>query len=291
MQRRQWLALVVGVAAVSWAAPLIRLAAAPALVVASLRMAIAAPPMVVAAGALRRGELRALAPADLVLLVLASLALAAHFGFWVAGVQRTSVVDSTAIVATQPLFVGFGAWALLGERPTRELLLGTALAGGGALVLAGADLGDAASLRDDLFSAFDAAFAGAYLIAGRRLRPRLSNLSYAAAVNALAAVLLLLALLVSGEHPGGHPREAYAYIVLLALVPQLLGHGSLTWALGSLPATLVAVALLGEPVGATLIGATVLDELPTLLEWLGAALLLGGVLVALRGGVPASPEA
>ena len=109
-------------------APLIRLAAAPALVVASLRMAIAAPPMVVAAGALRRGELRALAPADLVLLVLASLALAAHFGFWVAGVQRTSVVDSTAIVATQPLFVGFGAWALLGERPTRELLLGTALA-------------------------------------------------------------------------------------------------------------------------------------------------------------------
>ena len=43
--------------------------------------------------------------------------------------------------------------------------------------------------------------------------------------------------------------------------------------------------------GATLIGATVLDQLPTLLEWLGAALLLGGILVALRAGLPATPEA
>ena len=287
---REWLALLIGVAAVSWAAPLIRLAEAPALVIAALRMTVAAPPLAAAGWALRRDELRRVARGDLVVLAIAGLALAAHFAFWVAGVQRTSVVASTAIVATQPLFVGFGGWLLLGERPTRALLLGAAIAAGGALLLASEDLGDADSLRGDLFSAFGAAFAGVYLIAGRRVRPRLSNLSYAAVVNVIAALVLLRLLFASDGQATGQSNEAYLYIVLLALVPQLIGHGSLTWALGSLPAAIVAVALLGEPVGATAIGATVLDELPTLLEWLGATVLLAGVYVALRGGLRPAVE-
>ena len=196
---------------------------------------------------------------------------------------------STAIVATQPLFVGFGAWLALGERPTRPLLLGTGIAALGALLLAGEDLGDGTSLTGDLFSALGAAFAGVYLVAGRRLRAGLSNLSYAALVNAIAARALLLTLALSEDSPRGQGGEAYLYIVLLALVPQLVGHSALTWALGSLPAAVVAVALLGEPAGATAIGATLLDELPTLLEWLGAGVLLAGAYVALRGGVrPAS---
>ena len=90
-------------------------------------------------------------------------------------------------------------------------------------------------------------------------------------------------LLASGAQVGGHPRDAYLYILALALVPQLIGHSSLTWALGYVPAAVVAVAILGEPVGATLIAATLLDEVPTLLEWAGAAVVLAGVYIALRG--------
>ena len=84
---REWAVLLVGVAAVSWAAPLIRLAESPALVVASLRMAVAAPPLLGAAWLWRREELRALGRRDAALLALAGLALAAHFAFWVAGVR------------------------------------------------------------------------------------------------------------------------------------------------------------------------------------------------------------
>ena len=167
----------------------------------------------------------------------------------------------------------------------RPLLLGIAISAAGALLLAGEDLGDGAALRGDLLAAVGAALAAVYLVAGRRVRAGLSNLSYAAIVNAIAALALLAALAASGDSPRGHGGEAYGYIVLLALVPQLVGHGSLTWALGSLPAAVVAVAVLGEPVGATAIGATLLDELPTLLEWLGAGVLLAGVYVALRGGL------
>ena len=281
----EWIVLLVGVAALSWAAPLIRLADAPPLVVASLRMTFAALPLLALSGLRRREELSLLERRDVALLLLAGIALAAHFGFWVASLQDTSIAASTAIVATQPLFVGLGAWLWLRERPTRALFAAIAIAACGALLLAGSDLGDGVSLRGDAFAALGAVFASIYLVAGRRVRARLSNVSYAALVNAIAAIALLAALAASGESLLGWGAEAYVFIVLLALVPQLMGHGALTWALGSLPAAVVAVAVLGEPVGATAIGATLLGERPTLLEAIGAALLLAGVYVALRGGL------
>ena len=284
MHVREWLALLVGVAAVSWAAPLIRLAEAPALTIAALRLTFAAIPFLVVAVLLRRSELRALRRSDLAVLAIAGLCLGAHFGFWVASVQDTSLVASTAIVATQPLFAGVGGWLLLGERLTRPLMLGIAIAAAGALLLAAEDFGEGTSLRGDLFAAVGAAFVAAYFLAGRRARARLSNVSYAAIVNSVGACALLLTLTLSGGSTTGHGGEAYVFIVLLALVPQLIGHGSLTWALGSLPAVVVTVAALGEPVGAAAIGATLLDEPPTLLELIGAAVLLSGVYVALRGG-------
>ena len=199
--------------------------------------------------------------------------------------QDTSIAAATAIIATQPLIVGLGAWVALAERPTRALLVAIAIAGPGALLLAGADLGDSVSLRGDAFAALGAVSASIYLVVGRRVRARLSNVSYAGLANAIAAIVLLIALAASGESLLGWGAEAYILIALLALVPQLIGHGAFTLALGSLPAAVVAVAALGEPVGATAIGATLLGERPTLLEALGAGLLLVGVYVALRGGL------
>lgn len=284
MQVREWLALLVGVSAVSWAAPLIRLAEAPALTVAALRLTFAAIPFLVVTVLLRRGELRSLGRGDLGVIALAGLCIGAHFGFWVASVQDTSLVASTAIVATQPLFAGVGGWLLLGERLTRALMVGIAISTAGALMLAGEDFGEATSLRGDFYALLGAAFVAGYFLAGRRARAKLSNVSYAALVNSIGACSLLVTLTLAGGSVTGHPSDAYMFIVLLALVPQLIGHGSLTWALGSLPAVMVTVAALGEPVGAALIGATLLDEPPTLLELVGAAVLLSGVYVALRGG-------
>ena len=163
-------------------------------------------------------------------------------------------------------------------------MLGIGISTVGALLLAGADFGEATSLRGDFFALLGAAFVAAYFLAGRRARAGLSNVSYAAIVNSVGACALLLTLSATGGSTVGHEGSAYVFIVLLALVPQLIGHGSLTWALGSLPAVVVTVAALGEPVGAAAIGATLLDEPPTLIELIGAAVLLSGVYVALRGG-------
>ena len=283
--------LLAAVVAISWAAPLIRLAAAPVLVIAALRVGLAAAPMAAAASWRRREELRQLgrggtARRDAVWIAAAGAALGGHFWAWVAAIDRTSVIAGVALVALQPLLAALGAWLLLRERPLPATLAGMAIAFGGALVLVAGDLGERDPLGGDLLAILAAALMSGYLVAGRRVRRRFSNLTYGASVYSVAAVVLLLAVAASGTPLTGHPAEAYLLIVALAAGPQLVGHNALNWALGALPAATVAVVTLGEPVGATVIAAVLLDEWPSASEVAGSIVVLLGVGVALGHRFP-----
>lgn len=280
---RHVLALGVGVLAISFAAPLIRLADAPALTIAAVRLAIAAPPMLLL-GATTGGvrQWRGLRRGEGLLLALSAAALAAHFGFWVASLQRTSVVASVALVTMQPLFVALGGWAFLGERPRRGTIVGVAVATAGAMLLVLPHAGDRGTLTGDLFALIGGVMSGCYLLAGRSARRRLSTAAYTGAVYPATALLLLAALLLSSTPLTGHPREAYVAMALLALVPQLVGHNALNWALGSMPAAIVAVAILGEPIGAAIVAVPLLGETPRAVEAAGGAVVLLGVYLALR---------
>ena len=288
MTVRQLLVLVAGVIAISWAAPLIRLAEpAPALTIAALRLVLSAPPMIALAATRRARAASPLGRRDLGLLVVSAVALAAHFAFWVESVQRTSILASVVLVTMQPLFVAIGAWLFLRERPTRAVATGIALGVVGAALLVGPGAVDAGTragaFGGNVFALAGGVMSSVYPVIGRGARRRLSTATYGAVVYGIAAVLLVGLALGTGTPLGGQPGTAYVFIVLLALVPQLIGHNALNWALGSLPAAVVAVAILGEPVGAALIAALLLDERPTLLEGVGGAVVLAGVYVVLRG--------
>ena len=123
-----------------------------------------------------------------------------------------------------------------------------------------------------------------YLLIGRRLRQEMSLLSYSFLVYSSAAVMLLVAVLVRGYPLFDYSGETYLWMVMLALVPQLLGHMSLVWALRFVSATLVTIAVLGEPVGATVLAVVILDEAPTWSEIVGGLLILAGIFVAFRRG-------
>lgn len=289
----RWLILGLGIVGIAWSAPLIRLAdPAPVLAIAALRLTVASPAMVgYVAWRGGVGDLRQTTRRDRVALVLAALALAVHFVLWVAALQRTSVVTGVVLVTMQPIFVGLGAWIFLREPPTRAVILGSAVALLGAALLAGDDLGDRGSLEGDLLALLGGLMASAYLVIGRRARRSLSTASYGASVYTMTALFLLVAVAVTGTPLLGLEPHSYLAIVAVAVVSQLIGHNAMNWALGFLPAAMVAVAILGEPVGATVIAAIVLDEVPTLLEIAGAAVVLIGVYVALRHAEPViAPE-
>jgi drug/metabolite transporter (DMT)-like permease len=140
-----------------------------------------------------------------------------------------------------------------------------------------------ASLLGNSLALVGALMVTGYWLIGRRVRGSLSLAPYVAIVYGIAAVVLLIMVGGARESLTGYDTITYVWLVLLALVPQLVGHSSFNWALKRLPAVFVAVATLGEPIGATVLAYFLLDETPTTIRMLGAALVLAGIAVTMRG--------
>ena len=274
--------MVVGVAAISTSPILIRVAAVPALALAFWRCLAGAA---VLAPFARRGH-SGLAPGDLARLGAAGVFLAAHFALWNASLGLTTVAAATTLVSSAPLFVGFGS-RFLGEAPGGRDWAGIALATAGMVVIGAGDAtgfgaGPDAVLGDLL------AFAGAlamafYLLLGRVARRRLAVSTYAASVYGVAAAVLLPACLLTGSHLGGYRAAAWLALAGVVVGPQLLGHTVFNGLLASLSASVVAVAMLLEPVIATAGAWWLFDELPGPSFWAGAPMVLAGVWLATTG--------
>ena len=275
--------LAIGVAAVSTAAILIREADAPSLVIAAYRIVLASLPML-AFTAYRRERLVPRGWDRAALTLFAGVCLALHFAVWIESVKQTSIVTSVVLVTTAPLFVALASGPLLGERPGKAIWYGLGLTLTGTFVMVGEDFGEGSdTIRGDLYALLGAVFAAAFMLAGRRLLATEGRwLPYSTATYGTAALVLAAMVLASGQTISGFSDETYMYLVLLALVPQLIGHTAINRSLGYLPAFAVALAVQGEPIGSTILATTLLGEVPTTFELCGSALVLAGVYVGLR---------
>lgn len=294
------LVLLIGVLATSTASILIRYAQeeAASLVVAAYRMGIAT--LVLAPFSLRkrRLELSALTRGEMGLAALSGVLLGLHFATWIQSLEYTSVASSVVIVTTNSLWIAVLAHFLLGERITRHVLIGllVAMAGGAIVGLSDSCTQGAGGLNcpppvdfvrgqaflGDILALIGAITGAGYFLIRRRLRKKLSLDSYIFVVYGMAATVLAVMVLFSGQPVVGFSPLTYRWLVLLALVPQLLGHSSFNWALGHLPAAYVSLALLGEPVGSTVLALVLLDEVPSGFKTFGAALILAGIALASR---------
>lgn len=283
-------ALLVAVTAISFAAILFRLAAPThPLVAAAVRLSFAAGLLAPAAWrAGRRGTLDGPAVRDA---ALAGLAYAVHFGAWVWSLGLTTIAASVTLVTSTPLVLAVVGLATGRDAPTGRLWIALALGAVGVAVLGGGDLLVPGALAGDALAALGAVAMAAYLWVARRASarsPRLSTLGFQAVATATGAAALWLAALLTGVPlavPGARPLAALAGA---ALLPQLVGHGLLTWALRHTTPTVVGISTLGEPVGSTALGWLWLDEIPAPTTLLGCAVTLAGVTVALtrRRGRP-----
>jgi len=284
--------LIVGISAISCAAILIRLADAPFLVIASYRLVIAAALLAPASVALSWSEIVTLLRRAPSLVLASGTFLSLHFALWIASLSYTTVASSVVLVTANPLFVALASYLFFGERLRRWTFAGIGISMVGAALIARSALtvgGDA--LMGDALALAAALSMAAYLLIGRRLRPTTGLLPYSFVVFGVAAVILAASVCVMRLPVTGYDATTYAAMVLLALVPQLVGHMTLNWALRFVPATMVPVAILGEPVGASVLALLVLGEVPQLLEVVGGALVLSGIAIAyvLGGQEPRPP--
>ncbi len=277
------LILLGAVAGMSWGGPLVRLASAPALAVAAWRLLFSVLIILLVLVLRRELGLLRLHRGDWALALAAGLMLAAHFWSWIGSLAYTSVASSVVLVNTQPIFVGLLSAVFLRERPSAVQWMGILIAVLGAAVIGWGDFGRGrAPLLGDLLSVAGAIFVACYYVIGRRLRPRMRLWTYTGAVYGIAAVALTVAVLLSPGVPlVGYPGRDWLVFLALAAVPMMVGHTGVNYALRFVPAHVANVALLGEPIGATLIARL----LPAIRERPPAQTLAGGALILVGIGL------
>jgi drug/metabolite transporter (DMT)-like permease len=284
MAPRHLALLVLGVVAVSFAAILIRAADAPPLAVAFYRNGIAAALLLPAALIRHREEFRRLTRRQVGLALGSGALLAAHFALWIPSIDLTTIAASTVLVTTQPVWVALAGYLWFGERLSRAGVLGIAVAMGGAAVVSGGDFRlSAEAALGDVLALLGAVTAAGYYMVGRTLRRDLSLLTYVGIAYTTCALLLIPAMLVARTPFTGFEAGTWWTFLALALVPQIMGHTVFNYLLRYLSATVVAVAILGEPVGATLLGLAIFGEVPGWAAVAGGALILVGIYAAIRG--------
>ncbi len=280
---RQYLVLGAGVVSVSFAAIFIRLAEAPPLVIAAYRLGIASLIVIPVALARSGDELRRLTRGQIGLAALSGVFLAVHFVFWITSLSFTSVATSVVLVTANPIFVAVASYLFFKEKLGRRTVIGIVISLTGTVIIGYGNwqLGPS-PLWGSLMALLGALMVAGYMLIGRRLRRNISLLSYISLSYGCAAVILLLAVFIFGYDLTGYSGNTYLMMALLAVVPQVIGHSSLNWALRFVPATLVTIAVLGEPVGATILSTLILDEAPSLIEIGGGGLILLGIYLAFR---------
>jgi drug/metabolite transporter (DMT)-like permease len=215
-------------------------------------------------------------------LILSGVLLGLHFATWITSLAHTSVVSSLVLVSTTPLWTGLASPLILKERTPHTTWIGilAAIAGGTLISLADWSGSSSSSFAGNLLAISGAILMAGYLMIGRRVRNRMRFIAYLWIVYGTAAVLLAAVALVFRLPAVGFAAPAYIWMIALGLIPQLIGHSAANYAVRHMSATLVAVSILGEPVGSTLLAIVVLGEWPGLLHLAGGVLILGGILIA-----------
>ena len=284
------LVMVAGVLAISSSAIFIRLAqneGIPSIVIAAVRLSLAALLLTPFVWARHAHTLRQLSRTDLGLALVAGFFLALHFITWVSSLEYTSVLISVVFVTTGPIWVALFEVMLLRTRLPRIVGVGLLIAilGGAMIGLGGADSSTTGS-NDFLgatLSLLGAITVSLYFIIGRKLRTGLSLLPYIWLVYSCAGVFLMLGVLFTGASLVGYTSTGYLWLLALAIFPQLVGHTSLNYAIAYLPATLVSMITQLEPIGSAFIALILFRETPQIVQIVGSLVILAGVILAIRG--------
>jgi drug/metabolite transporter (DMT)-like permease len=295
-----YLAIGLAILAVSTASIFIRYAqrSAPSLVIAAWRLALATVILAPVALSNHRAEMRAFQKRQAALAVLSGLFLAVHFGSWITSLQYTSVASSVVLVTTTPLWVGLFSPLVLHESIDRRVAIGLVVALVGSIVIGLSDtcqvstagvacppLSDftrGSAFIGDVLALLGAWMAAGYLMIGRRLRANTSLVAYTFVVYGVSALILILAAGGAGQKLMGYPWIVYLWFLALAVIPQLFGHTTFNWALKYVSAAYVSVALLGEPVGSTILAYLLLGEKPGSVKIAGMVMTLAGIYLASR---------
>ncbi len=271
--------ILVGMISLGLASIFVRLCNAPPVVIAMYRMTISAILVAPVFFVTKRNKIKySEIKKDIIPFIFLGSLLAVHFILWITSLSYTTVLSSTVLVTTNPIFVAIFSLILFKERTKKGTVIGIIAAFIGSVFIALSARNEGVGSNFGNFLALSGAVAVSfYLIFGKRLRERFDLITYIFFVYSFAAIILILASIITRQNFFNYSYKTYVYFFLLALIPQVTGHTAYNWALKYFSASFIAVAILGEPIFATFFAFVILKEVPTLIELVGGALILTGI--------------
>lgn len=238
-----------------------------------------------------------LEPKMILLIFISGVFLAFHFASWITSLEMTRITSSVVLVTTTPIWVAILSKWFLGESVERNVWIGLCIAFAGIFLITArssnnlpalqtnminpdSSLGNKMVFTGNLLALTGAFCAAGYVITGKIARRHITTGSYVFLVYTVAGLMLFIISLILGQLMFRIELRDWTWLVLLALVPQVIGHSLINWALGVLPATYVSISLLGEPIGSSMLAYLFLGEIPALNEIIGAIIVLSGIVIA-----------
>ncbi|VDG98792.1 Predicted permease, DMT superfamily [Lysinibacillus sphaericus] len=277
--------IIIGVISVALSAIFVKLVSAEAGVTAFYRMFFSVLLMLPIFLLKYRKEIRLLKKRDWIFSTFAGVFLAFHFIFWFESLNYTSVASSTVLVTLQPIFAFAGTYFFFKERLSVKTILSAVIAISGSVIISFGDfqLGGTA-FYGDILALIGCALITAYLLFGQDVRQRLSLITYTFVVYSISSITLFFYVLIKGESFGPHSQSDWMWFVLLALIPNLLGHTLFNWAIRWVSTNAISIAILFEPVGASILAYYIFNESLSTAQIIGGIVVLLGILLFVVDG-------
>lgn len=225
-------------------------------------------------------EIKKLSKRDWAFTTIAGVFLAFHFILWFESLNYTSVASSTVLVTLQPLFAFAGTYFFFKEKLSLKTLVAGAIAISGSVMIGYGDFKVSGSaLFGDLLALIACALITAYLLFGQDVRKRLSLVTYTFVVYGISTITLFFYIIFKGESFGPYPASEWMWFLLLALIPNLLGHTLFNWALKWVSTNVISIAILFEPIGAAILAYFILGEYLSLSQIVGGSIVLAGIML------------
>jgi drug/metabolite transporter (DMT)-like permease len=283
MKLKATVLLVVGMASVGIASIIIKLCNAPPIVIATYRMSLSAiilaPIFLISKK--KRDNIRDV-PSAINFVPLGAI-LAVHFILWITSLRYTTVLSSTVLVTTNPIFVPIISYFIFKEKTKKLMIFAIVLSFlGSALIAIAGGMHGISENFGNLLAISGAVAVSFYLILGKKIRIRTDLLTYIFYVYSFSAIFLIITSILTGQQLFGYDKITNIYLFLLAVFPQLIGHTIFNWALEFFSPSFVALSILGEPVFATIFALLILKEMPSIIEIIGGALVMTGIYIAAK---------
>lgn len=275
-----YIPIIIGVISISFSAIFVKLAEADSGVIAFYRMLFSV--LIMAPLFLKNNvhEIKTLNKRDWIFSTIAGIFLAFHFILWFESLNYTSVASSTVLVTMQPLFAFVGTYIFFKERITIQAILSGLIAILGSVLISWGDFKVSGSaLFGDILALIACALVTAYFLFGQDLRKRLSLITYTMIVYSISTVCLFFYVLIIGESFGPYPFMTWVWFILLAIMPNLLGHSLFNWSIKWVSANFISIAILFEPIGAAILALFIFGEKLFATQIVGGLIVIIGIML------------